>query len=63
MEEKRKAQAKLDAEEARRNEEIRRKSGKDEAAAKADLQLREAEKQAALRKKGESRSCCFSHRG
>ncbi|BGO95268.1 hypothetical protein NBRC10512_003031 [Rhodotorula toruloides] len=51
MEEKRKAQAKLDAEEARRNEEIRRKSGKDEAAAKADLQLREAEKQAALRKK------------
>ncbi|BGP27406.1 DNA-binding protein [Rhodotorula toruloides] len=54
MEDKRKAQAKLDAEEARRNEEIRRKSGKDEASAKADLQLREAEKQAALRKKEKS---------
>ncbi|GJN93753.1 hypothetical protein Rhopal_006810-T1 [Rhodotorula paludigena] len=51
MAEKKKAQAKLDAEENRRNEEIRRKSGKDEAAAREQLKLKEAERQAALRKK------------
>ncbi|GAA5875777.1 hypothetical protein JCM3774_006454 [Rhodotorula dairenensis] len=51
MAEKRKAQAKLDAEENRRNEEIRRKSGKDEAAAKEALKLKEAERAALLRKK------------
>lgn len=51
MAEKRKAQAKLDAEENRRNEEIRRKSGKDEAAAKEALKLKEAERDALRRKK------------
>lgn len=54
MAEKRKAQAKLDAEENRRNEEIRRKSGKDEAAAKEALKLKEAERDALRRKKGKS---------
>lgn len=54
MAEKRKAQAKLDAEENRRNEEIRRKSGKDEAAAKEALKLKEAERDAIRRKKGKS---------
>lgn len=52
MAEKKKAQAKLDAEENRRNEEIRRKSGKDEAAAKEALKLKEAERDALRRKKG-----------
>lgn len=56
MAEKRKAQAKLDAEENRRNEEIRRKSGKDEAAAKEALKLKEAERDALRRKKGKSRA-------
>ncbi|GAA5990311.1 hypothetical protein JCM10908_007308 [Rhodotorula pacifica] len=51
MAEKKKAQAKLDAEENRRNEEIRRKSGKDEAAAKEALKLKEAERDAIRRKK------------
>ncbi|POY72891.1 hypothetical protein BMF94_4052 [Rhodotorula taiwanensis] len=51
MAEKKKAQAKLDAEENRRNEEIRRKSGKDEAAAKEALKLKEAERDALRRKK------------
>ncbi|GAA5872700.1 hypothetical protein JCM1840_004493 [Sporobolomyces johnsonii] len=51
MEEKKKIQAKKDAEEAKANEAIRRKGGKDQAQLKAELQLREAEKQAAQRKK------------
>ncbi|CEQ42673.1 SPOSA6832_04526 [Sporobolomyces salmonicolor] len=52
MEEKKKLQAKKDAEEAKANEAIRRKGGKDQAQLKAELQLREAEKHAAQRKKG-----------
>lgn len=52
MDEKKKLQAKQDAEEARRNEEIRRKSGKDEAQAREALKLKEAERAAMLRKKG-----------
>ncbi|GAA5971300.1 hypothetical protein JCM21900_004495 [Sporobolomyces salmonicolor] len=51
MEEKKKLQAKKDAEEAKANEAIRRKGGKDQAQLKAELQLREAEKHAAQRKK------------
>ncbi|BGP57975.1 hypothetical protein JCM8202v2_005632 [Rhodotorula sphaerocarpa] len=51
MAEKKKAQAKLDAEENRRNEEIRRKSGKDEAAAKEALKVKEALRAADQRKK------------
>ncbi|GAA5900835.1 hypothetical protein JCM8208_004623 [Rhodotorula glutinis] len=51
MDEKRRVQAKLDAEENKRNEEIRRKSGKDEAQAREALKLKEAERAAVLRKK------------
>ncbi|GAA6008362.1 hypothetical protein JCM11491_004449 [Sporobolomyces phaffii] len=51
MEEKRKIQAKKDAEEAKVNEAIRRKGGKDQQQIKADLQLKEAEKAAIQRKK------------
>ena len=53
MEEKRKVQAKKDAEEAKANEAIRRKGGKDQQQLKAELQLKEAEKAALQRKKGE----------
>jgi len=56
MDEKRRIQAKLDAEENKRNEEIRRKSGKDEAQAREALKLKEAERAAVLRKKGASGS-------
>lgn len=51
MEEKRKIQAKKDAEEAKVNEAIRRKGGKDQQQLKAELQLKEAEKAALQRKK------------
>ncbi|GAA5852423.1 hypothetical protein JCM3766R1_001884 [Sporobolomyces carnicolor] len=51
MEEKRKVQAKKDAEEAKANEAIRRKGGKDQQQLKAELQLKEAEKAALQRKK------------
>lgn len=51
MEEKRKIQAKKDAEEAKVNEAIRRKGGKDQQQIKAELQLKEAEKAALQRKK------------
>lgn len=53
MDEKRKIQAKKDAEEAKVNEAIRRKGGKDQQQIKQDLQLKEAEKAAIQRKKGE----------
>lgn len=46
MVEKKKAQAKKDAEEAKANEAIRRKGGHDAAQIKADLALKEAEKNA-----------------
>lgn len=52
MEEKRKIQAKKDAEESKVNEAIRRKGGKDQQQLKQDLQLKEAEKAAVQRKKG-----------
>ena len=42
MAEKKKAQAKKDAEDAKANEAIRRKGGKDQAQIKADLALKEA---------------------
>ncbi|GAA5931123.1 uncharacterized protein JCM15063_002549 [Sporobolomyces koalae] len=51
MEEKRKVQAKKDAEEAKANEAIRRKGGKDAQQIKQELQLKEAEKAAIQRKK------------
>ncbi|GAA5914587.1 uncharacterized protein JCM6883_004429 [Sporobolomyces salmoneus] len=51
MEEKRKIQAKKDAEEAKVNEAIRRKGGKDQQQLKQELQLKEAEKAAIQRKK------------
>ncbi|GAA5885841.1 hypothetical protein JCM16303_000076 [Sporobolomyces ruberrimus] len=51
MDEKRKIQAKKDAEEAKVNEAIRRKGGKDQQQIKQDLQLKEAEKAAIQRKK------------
>jgi len=52
MEEKRRIQAKKDAEENKVNEAIRRKGGKDQQQLKQDLQLKEAEKAAVQRKKG-----------
>ena len=58
MEEKRKIQAKKDAEESKVNEAIRRKGGKDQQQLKQDLQLKEAEKAAVQRKKGTLFSAC-----
>lgn len=52
MDEKRRLQAVKDAAEAKQNEDIRRKSGKDEAKIKAELQLKEANLEALKRKKG-----------
>jgi hypothetical protein len=58
MDEKRKIQAKKDAEEAKVNEAIRRKGGKDQQQIKQDLQLKEAEKAAIQRKKGKRFLSC-----
>ncbi|GAA6064505.1 hypothetical protein JCM10212_001813 [Sporobolomyces blumeae] len=51
MEEKRKVQAKKDAEDAKANEAIRRKGGKDQQQLRQELQMKEAQKQADQRKR------------
>ena len=61
MDEKRKIQAKKDAEESKVNEAIRRKGGKDQQQLKQDLQLKEAEKAAVQRKKGTPFSLSLFH--
>ncbi|GAA6036175.1 hypothetical protein JCM8097_006816 [Rhodosporidiobolus ruineniae] len=51
MDEKRRAQAVSDAADAKRNEEIRRKSGKEEAQRREELKVKEAQREAEKRRK------------
>ncbi|GAA5827749.1 hypothetical protein JCM11251_007654 [Rhodosporidiobolus azoricus] len=51
MDEKRRAQAVADAADAKRNEEIRRKSGKEEAQRREELKVKEAQREAEKRRK------------
>ncbi|GAA6022324.1 hypothetical protein JCM10207_003285 [Rhodosporidiobolus poonsookiae] len=51
MDEKRRLQAVQDASDAKRNEEIRRKSGKEEAQRREELKVKEAQREAEKRKK------------